>query len=247
MNIYSPNDDIMKCGEKVRGAILVARGEVEVLRGAVVEQRMQRRDHFAQECLFLERAAEHDVRSKGFSEVLLLPRTEFQRIVRSQCDAERLRQLEESARGVSKQARAKANKMFGSGEDLTPTTGFRRHCHPHGFFRKAWDCAVLTGLVFYAFSLPLSFMHLVENASISDTPVLLGLGYATDFFFVLNGKPPWNPPFPCPIGPWHSRLSFRHQSFWSGIIFSTSTAALWFLTTRRFVSTSTSSTTLQEN
>lgn len=45
MNIFSPNDDIMKCGEKVRGAILVSHGEVEVLgKGGIVERKMKRLD-----------------------------------------------------------------------------------------------------------------------------------------------------------------------------------------------------------
>jgi hypothetical protein len=41
MNIYSPNDEIVKRGEKLTGAILVARGEVEVLRGMDVERKMK--------------------------------------------------------------------------------------------------------------------------------------------------------------------------------------------------------------
>jgi hypothetical protein len=186
MNIFSPNDDIMKCGEKVRGAILVSHGEVEVLgKGGIVERKMKRLDRFAQECLFVDKLSTYDVRSKGFSEVILIPRTEFQKIIHSQCDKEHIRQLEESACTLSKTG-TKANKMFGSGEDITPSTGFKKHCHPSSFFRKIWDCIILLGLIFYLVSIPLSFMNLVENTPISGTPLLLSLGYATDLLFVAD-------------------------------------------------------------
>ena len=78
MNIYSPNDEIVKCGEKMRGAVLVSRGEVEVLNGSTVERKMKRLDRFAEECLFIEKVSSYTLRSKGFSEVFLLPAVEFQ-------------------------------------------------------------------------------------------------------------------------------------------------------------------------
>lgn len=78
MNIYSPNDEIVKCGEKLRAAILVAHGELEVLKGDTVERKMRELDRYAEECLFLDKIASHTVRSKGFSEVILIPASLFQ-------------------------------------------------------------------------------------------------------------------------------------------------------------------------
>ena len=78
MNIYSPNDEIVKCGEKLRAAILVAHGELEVLKGDTVERKMRELDRYAEECLFLDKIASHTVRSKGFSEVILIPAALFQ-------------------------------------------------------------------------------------------------------------------------------------------------------------------------
>ena len=78
MNIYSPNDKVVKHGEKLRGAILVAHGEVEVLKGKVVERKMRQLDRYAEECLFEDKNATHTVRSKGFSEIILIPRVHFQ-------------------------------------------------------------------------------------------------------------------------------------------------------------------------
>jgi len=74
MNIYSPGEDIVKCGEQIRGALLVSRGEVELLKGSITERKMKRLDRFAQECLFIDKVSMYDVRSKGFSEVILIPR-----------------------------------------------------------------------------------------------------------------------------------------------------------------------------
>lgn len=78
MNIYSPNDEIVKAGEKLRGTILVAHGEVEVLKGHAVERKMKRLDRFAEECLFQDKVAIHTLRSKGFSEIILIPKAVFQ-------------------------------------------------------------------------------------------------------------------------------------------------------------------------
>ncbi|KAL7540091.1 hypothetical protein ACHAXR_012578 [Thalassiosira sp. AJA248-18] len=192
MNIFSPNDNIVKCGEKICGALLVSQGEVEVLKGSITERKMHRLDRFAQECLFVEKLSAYTVRSKGFSEVILIPRTEFQQIINSQCDKEHIAQLRETATTINSKTTTKANKMFGSGEDITPTSGFKKHCHPNSFFRKVWDCLILLGLIFYTFSVPLSFMHLVENTPIGDTPLLLGLGYATDVFFWIDAILEWN-------------------------------------------------------
>ena len=191
MNIYSPNEDIIKCGDKIRGAFIVSRGEVEVKKNGYTEQKMKRLDRFAQECLFVEKVSVNNVQSKGYSEVILLPRTEFQRVIKHQCDEEHISQLKETACAVSDGTK-KANKMFGSGEDNTPTSGLARYFHPNSLFRKIWNCAVLSGLIFYLFSIPLSLMHLLESTVFSDTPVLLSLGYAVDFFFLIDTILQWN-------------------------------------------------------
>lgn len=78
MNIYSPNDEIVKSGERPTGAILVAHGEVEVLKGDMVERKMKRLDSFAEECLFLDKPTPFTARSKGFSEIILIPSALFQ-------------------------------------------------------------------------------------------------------------------------------------------------------------------------
>ena len=191
MNIYSPDEDIVKCGETIRGVILVSHGEVEVLRGNVTERRMKRLDQFAQECLFVDKVSAHTVKSNGFSEVIIIPRTDFQQVINSQLDKEHIAQLKDTAATLSKTT-MKANKMFGSGDEMTPTDGFKRHCHPNSFFRKLWDCLILLGLIFYMFAIPLSFMHLMENTPFSGTPLLLSLGYVTDLFFWVDFILQWN-------------------------------------------------------
>ena len=191
MNIYSPNEDIVKCGENIRGAYLVARGEVEVLRNGLIESIIKRLDFHAQDCLFVDRVARENVRSKGFSEVIVIPRTEFQLVLVSQCDKEYIAQLKETATAISKTT-TKANKMTGSGVDITPTDGFKKHCHPNSFFRKVWNCLILLGLILYNFLVPLSCMHLVENTHFSSTPALLCLGYLVDLFFWADAIFSWN-------------------------------------------------------
>jgi len=191
MNIFSPNEDIVKAGEKIRGAILVSRGEVEVMRGGITERKMKRLDRFAQDSLFVDKTSIYNVRSKGFSEVILIPRESFQQVIKHQCDTKYIAQLKEAACSVSN-ATKKANKMFGSGEDMTPTDGLKKYFHPNCFFRKLWDCLVLFGLIFYTFSIPLSFMHLLDSTTFSDTPTLLCLGYAVDLFFWIDAILKWN-------------------------------------------------------
>jgi hypothetical protein len=78
MNIYSPSDEIVKKGERPRGTILVAHGEVEVLKGDMVKRKMKRLDSFAEECLFVDKPTPFTVRSKGFSEIILIPSVLFQ-------------------------------------------------------------------------------------------------------------------------------------------------------------------------
>lgn len=52
--------------------------------------------------------------------------------------------------------------------------------------RKVWNCLVLLGYIFYMFSIPLSFMHLVDNEPFQATPILLSLGYTVDLFFLVD-------------------------------------------------------------
>lgn len=186
MNVYSPKDCILQRGERCNGALLVSHGEVEILKGNVVERKMQRLDRFAEECLFIDKVASHTVRSKGFSEIVFVPRVEFQRILASQCDEDHIAQMKNTAIALSQNvSKSKANKLFGSAEEFTPT-GIQRHFHPSSLSRKIWDCIVLLGLVFYTFSIPLSFFYVVENTPFSETSTLLILGYVVDLFFLAD-------------------------------------------------------------
>eukprot|EP00804_Cyclotella_cryptica_P021886 CCRYP_000852-RA/>CCRYP_000852-RA protein AED:0.03 eAED:0.03 QI:454/0.9/0.90/1/0.7/0.72/11/722/2116 len=185
MNIYSPNDEIVKSRERPRGAILVAHGEVEILKGEAVERKMKRLDSFAEECLFVDKLTSLTVRSKGFSEIILIPSVLFQKIIAAQCEPKDIDEMRERAIAISKST-DKANKMFGSVDDVTPSDGFLKHCHPNSFFRKIWNCLVLSGHIFYLFSIPLSLMSIVDNEPFHVTPVLLSLGYFVDAFFVVD-------------------------------------------------------------
>ena len=78
MNTFSPGDEIVKQGEKLTGAILVAHGEVEILKGNVVERILKELDRFAEESLFVDGTSTHTVKSKGFSEIILIPTRVFQ-------------------------------------------------------------------------------------------------------------------------------------------------------------------------
>ena len=154
MNVYSPKDCIIKRGEKCNGAIIVSRGEIEVLKGgSVVERKMKRLDRYAEECLFIDKVASHTVRSKGFSEVVILPRAEFQKIIAVQCDEAHIAEMKNTAIALSQNTKTKANKLFGSADEYTPS-GIRGHFHPSSLFRKFWDSVILLGLIFYTFSIP---------------------------------------------------------------------------------------------
>lgn len=47
-NIYSPNDEILRSGEQVKGVLLIARGECELMNGKNVERKLQKFDRFAE-------------------------------------------------------------------------------------------------------------------------------------------------------------------------------------------------------
>eukprot|EP00956_Cyclotella_meneghiniana_P022301 scaffold41972_cov65-Cyclotella_meneghiniana.AAC.1 len=179
MNTFSPSDEIVKQGEKLTGAILVAHGEVEVLKGNVVERKMKELDRFAEESLFVDGTSTHTVKSKGFSEIILIPTRVFQ------CEQKDIDDMKERSAAMSKST-SKANKMFGSADDVTPSSGFQKHCQPNSSFRKTWNCLILCGYIFYMFSIPLSLMSVVNNEPFQATPVLLSLGYVVDVFFMVD-------------------------------------------------------------
>ena len=49
-----------------------------MLKSQAVERKMKELDRFAEECLFEDKISTHTVRSKGFSEIILLPAAVFQ-------------------------------------------------------------------------------------------------------------------------------------------------------------------------
>lgn len=185
MSIYSPHDEILSPGEHLRGALLVSRGEVEILDGHFVERKMQRFDRYAEESLFQDKVNEKLIRSKTFSEVFLLPSSDFQSIIKSQCDLPHILQMRETSLTQAKSS-GKANKMFGSAEDTTPTHGFNKHCHPDSAFRIVWDCIIILGLSYYTFSLPLSIMKCLRNVSFQKEAPFFILGYLVDGIFLAD-------------------------------------------------------------
>ena len=184
-NIYSPNDHVLKPGEQIRGAILVSRGELLVLKGASIERKMQRFDRFAEESLFIRKVSDCWVKSKTFAEVFIIPARAFQEIIDSQCDESHITKMKETSMALVKNA-VKANKMFGSAVDVVPWRGFYKHCHPNSRFRKIWDCIVLLGLIYYIFALPLNVMWAVQNVSFVYGAPLLAAGYIIDLILLVN-------------------------------------------------------------
>jgi len=187
MNIYSPNDEILRPGEKLRGVLLISRGEVEILKGKLVERKMQRFDRYAEESLFQDKINEKLVRSKTFSEIFLLPAYDFQIIIKSQCDVPHILQMKETALSqTKKKGSSKAYKMFGSAQDTTPIDGFNKYCHPSSTFRKIWDCIMIFGLLFYACALPLSFMRFMKMKSFSEEIPFFIFSYFVDILFLID-------------------------------------------------------------
>lgn len=93
INIYSPNDDVLKPGDQIRGTVLVSRGELEVLTGNRVERKMKRFDSYAEEALFVKTTCSQTVRAKTFSEIFVLPSDNFQHIINAQCDSSHVLQI----------------------------------------------------------------------------------------------------------------------------------------------------------
>ena len=158
LNIYSPNDDILQPGERIKGTLLISRGEVEILRPVggskgngggqtIVERKLQSFDRFAEESLFVPRVCDRYVRAKTFCEVFLLPAADFQHIIASQCDDAHIAHMRETALALAKSS-AKVNKMFGSGEDAVVLRGIKKHCLPTSTFRRLWSVLQLLGVVY---------------------------------------------------------------------------------------------------
>ena len=186
LSIYSPRDDILKTGERIKGAILVSRGEVELLRDGIVERKLQAFDRFSEESLFLSKVCDCNVRAKTFVEAFHLPTHEFQQIVRSQCDESHIAYMKETAIALAKSS-VKANKLFGSAEESVALVGFKRHCVPTSFFHRFWSSLQLFGLVFYTFALPLSVVNFFRPEAIfQESRVILYIGYVVDAFFCAN-------------------------------------------------------------
>lgn len=185
INIYSPKDEILKKGEHIRGAILVSRGEVEVLSGSRVERKMRRLDNFAADTLFDTKKSDRTVRARTFCEVFLLPADGFQQSVNSQCDKEHIIKMRETASMMSRNA-SKANKLFGSAEDVVQMNNMRKYFYPSSKFRTVWDLMKLLGHVFYVFSTPVMVMRYLEGGSFRNAITSFIFCYLVDTFFLLD-------------------------------------------------------------
>lgn len=183
VNIYSPDDDILKVGEPIKGTLLICRGEVEVLVGGRVERKMKRCDTFAEECLFVKKTSDKNVKAKTFSELLTIPHDAFQHIVQSQCDSEQINQMRDTALTISKNTK-KANKLFGSGEDAVPMSS--RQFHPNSSFRAVWDLFALFCYLYYIFSLPLMVMKFLEGQKFQSNLTSFIVSYIIDMFFIVD-------------------------------------------------------------
>jgi len=185
-NIYSPNDDILRPGEQVKGVLLIARGECEVLKGDKVERKMHRFDRFAEGSLFSQTVSSNVVRSITYCEIFLLPADDFQRVIYNQCDPEQIKKMEEISEKLAKSA-SKANKLFGGGEDdLSSLRGFKKRCIPNSPFRKWWSCLMFLGCIYLIFSIPLSIMIAVQDQPFWYMGTQLIFGYAVDLMFLID-------------------------------------------------------------
>ena len=204
LNIYSPNDDILKPGERIKGTLLISRGEVEVLRPVgdnnkgngggetIVERKLQSFDRFAEESLFVPTVCDRYVRAKTFCEVFLLPADDFQHIIASHCDDAHIAHLRTCERRRWPLPRVLPRSMRCLDRARMPSCfeGLRSICLPTSTFRRPWSVLQLLGVVYYIWTLPLSMMHFFQptagEGTFSDGAVMLSFGYVVDIFFLVN-------------------------------------------------------------
>ena len=58
----------------------------------------------------------------------------IKKIITAQCEETYVNEIRQKTMALSK-SNSKANKMFGSADEVTPSSGFQKHCQPHSFFR----------------------------------------------------------------------------------------------------------------
>jgi len=185
VHMYSPEDNILKVGETIRGTLVISRGEVEVLVNGRVERKMKRCDTFAEESLFMTKTSDKNIKAKTFCELFTIPSDSFQHIVESQCDVDQINQMRDIAVTISKNSR-KAHKLFGSGEEAVPLGRFWRLFHPNSAFRAIWDFFALLGCLFYMFSIPLMLMRFLDGQEFHDNLLSFGFSYIIDSFFLVD-------------------------------------------------------------
>jgi CRP-like cAMP-binding protein len=185
INIFSPNDIIVKAGDPIKGAIIVSRGEIEILHGNQIERKLKRQDHFGAESLFEPKISDRTVKSYTFGEVFFLPSDAFLRTIHSQCDSNQIKKMEDMALLAFK-SESKVNKMFGSGIESIPLSRYQLLLHPESLFRFSWDMVKLFGFIFYLFSLPVMLMKYLDGASFQDSLVHFISSYLIDAFFLVD-------------------------------------------------------------
>jgi hypothetical protein len=156
-----------------------------VLSGLTVVRKMRRLDYFAAESLFSKDKSDKTIRGRTFSEIFLLPSSEFQDIIRSQCDKEIVDKMKERANLGARNAN-KVNKLFGSADDHLPSNGFQLIFFPNNKFRYSWDLIALLGYTFYYFSLPLMVMRYLEAGNFSDHLASFSVSYLWDIYFAVD-------------------------------------------------------------
>jgi len=184
-NNFAPNDEILKPGEQIKGALLVSRGEVEVWNGLILERKMKRLDRFAEESLFEKKVNKFMVRAKTFCELYVLPRVKFQNIISSQCDEGHICKMRDIVEKCGK-SNAKANKLFGTGNELADNRGFKKHCLPDSTFRNCWACIMFVANLFNLFITGLNLMLCIQDRTIREDFFLLFSGYTIDCLFISN-------------------------------------------------------------
>ena len=187
--VYSPGDEIVNANEQLRGVVMVSRGEIDVLnkRGDMVESKLKRCDHYAEDCLFQDVKSRHVLKARTYTEVLVLSAIAFRDVLQAQCSPRQIDELRGAALKLAKSA-SKAAKMFGGGDDVMLhriERGWRRHFLPKAAFRKAWDAVVFLSLTYYAFTLPLH-IGFAFRAMTSGRRAMLCVDYTVDVLCVID-------------------------------------------------------------